>query len=150
MTVPTPEEKEFFRAFREADKRQTLRNEALQSEYEALADGDKKRRWLGVYRCATGCTLLVVWRAVDDTIALRISGYKLSPQRNAATSVEAARRRNTVDAERRQWKPRYWALDDSQPDVQCDHLQQRRLTPAEIAGDIEPARPGKPTRRVLT
>lgn len=104
------------------------------------------------YVCAGGCGVLGTVADIGGTILLRTRDYKPSPGLNRGRSVEAARKRNTLDGERH-W-PSYvidLRRDSGNPganiEVVCKHGPKRigydhARARARAAW---PGKPGKPT-----
>jgi hypothetical protein len=142
------------------DAIETMRADAdvIRAAYEAMPREWLKKILLVEYRCPNkrGCLLLRAWRSDDDRLLYYVCDYTLSPSRNAERTVESARKRNTLDGDRR-WKPRAGDLSDLAEwgasiglDLQCDHLDPVVVNGSDVLADAARATRGRPTRKVIT
>lgn len=143
----------------EAFKRLHHQESMIRDAYRETPREMLRQALLVEYRCPNkkGCLLLHAWRGSDPSPTFfLIPKYKMSRERNARESVESARHKNTLDGDR-VWRPRAGILDDMQGlgdsiglGVQCDHLDPRTITPAEILADAQRATRGRPMTRIIT
>ncbi|MCU1614701.1 MAG: hypothetical protein JWO98_2241 [Frankiales bacterium] len=126
------------------------RREALVLAWGSLTRSQRKKVAVVEYFCkARSCSLLTVFRSPEG-LFVALPRYRNSPERNAATSVEAARVTRTVDGDRR-WKPRVGPLEEFAQadlptlglDLNCDHYSGMRPGP-ELLSDVRQGRPGNP------
>lgn len=98
------------------------------------------------YKCKRGCRIAQVFRAGGTTLCA-VSDYKLSHGLNLNQSVEAARKKNTLDGER-WWPSHVFDLqhEASSPEflipLNCSHFRGARSA-AEMLEEVGTSRPGK-------
>lgn len=130
------------------------RDAAIQSAWQQLDHaGLVSKVTVHRYVCDKCGPIATVIRLGDNMIA-HVRDYKLSPGMNRGRSVEDAQQRNTLDG-KRHWPSHTYdvnALAAAGPqagfDVVCRHVFRtvRAGDVLAIAGDVQPGRPGAPTR----
>lgn len=128
------------------------RSEALLAAYMAADSKTRRNVALLDYRCRRRCQLLLAWQAVGVRLVY-LPGYKLSPAL-ADETAKSARKKRTRDGYRR-WSGSVVVLDELVDwgaavglPVNCDHVRES-VPLSHLLADVETARPGYPTRRVL-
>lgn len=127
-------------------------DEAIERSYQYLAGTDLLRRvTLHKYQCQKdACQIATVFR-VDGDVLCAVRDYKFSPGLNQQTSVEAARRKNTLDGNR-WWPGHVYNVSrlDSPYDIEgnrsrilmaCRHFHGMIRT-ADILATVEGVTPG--------
>lgn len=122
--------------------------------YKVLKTAGRLREILvAEYRCRHGCLLAHVFQLPGGR-CIYVPVYKLSRERNLRDTVESARRKSTIDGDRR-WRERGFDMEDlitwqgsAQVDVHCDH-HQGVLNPLLMDKDLAGVQPGHPRRGVL-
>lgn len=127
--------------------------EGIDAAYQQLVDlRHLSRVTAHRYICAGGCGVLATVVNIGGTILLRTRDYKPSLGLNRGRSVEAARKKNTLDGERH-WPPYLIDLnrDSGHPgahiEVVCKHGPKRIEYDHALAQAkcVRPGHPGKPT-----
>lgn len=132
----------------------TTRDDSIDRAYQALENaGVLNKVTVHRYICRKrGCVIGTVIRVAGATIC-RTRDYKLSPGLNASSSVEDARRRNTLDGNRH-WPGHTYDVAEraalgpkSGMDMNCRHVFKTILAVDILAAadGVVPGHPGAPT-----
>lgn len=118
------------------------RRRAAEAAYGALrGQGKLGSHRVLTYRCARRCLLLDVLRFPEPVgIIVHQPRYKLSPTRNAESSSESGREKNTEDGDRR-WRSRFYGVDELlNAALTCDHLSHVVISRERIESDATSSR----------
>lgn len=134
------------------------RKALLRRAYKQGTAADRRQVTLAKYRCkARGCELLTCWQTPLGRLVYQ-PHFKLSPARNEATSVPAARAKRTTDGNRR-WVSVIVDLDQLLGfanadmtvglEIKCDHIIPRLVPVVDLVTEVEQATPGHPRRIII-